>query len=115
MDTATNDPMCKRLAAALKILGDKWSSLIIQQLTGGPRRFCEIEHAIGIGPRTLSQRLDVLEQQEVVAKKQFNEVPPRVEYSLTEKGADLLPILESMAVWAAKYPGIDGDQDKRVP
>jgi DNA-binding HxlR family transcriptional regulator len=105
MSMNSESPACSRILAAVKIIGDKWSSLIIQDLIAAPRRFCEIEHALGIGPRTLSQRLGALEQEGVIAKQQFAEVPPRVEYSLTEKGIDLLPILESMAEWASKYPG----------
>jgi DNA-binding HxlR family transcriptional regulator len=104
MNEARETPSCGRITAAVKIIGDKWSSLIVQELIGGPRRFCEIEHTLGIGPRTLSQRLDDMEAEGVVEKKQFPEAPPRVEYSLTPKGEDLLPILHSMADWCTKYP-----------
>jgi len=92
------------IAAALKIVGDKWSGFIIRELTAGPRRFGELQAALsGISPRTLSQRLDSLEAEAVVSKKTYAEAPPRVEYSLTAKGEDLIPILQSMIAWGDKY------------
>jgi DNA-binding HxlR family transcriptional regulator len=57
----------------------------------------------GISPRTLSQRLDEMEHCRLITKKSFAEVPPRVQYTLTAKGKDLLPILKSMACWGEKY------------
>lgn len=92
------------MAAALCILGDKWSGFIIRELTAGPRRFGALEQALtGISPRTLSQRLDSLEAQAVISKKVFAESPPRVEYTLTAKGEELIPILQSMVAWGAKH------------
>jgi DNA-binding HxlR family transcriptional regulator len=103
----TNDhkdhPKCGNISCAVQILGDKWTSLIIRMLTGGPKRFTELENTLGIGPRTLSQRLEFLGDREVISKEHFAEAPPRVEYSLTPKGEDLLPILQSMADWGKKY------------
>jgi DNA-binding HxlR family transcriptional regulator len=65
---------------------------------------CALENALGgISPRTLSQRLDELEQNKIITKECFAEVPPRVEYTLTQKGKDLIPILKSMAAWGGKY------------
>ncbi len=104
MDEVT-EPRYGCITAALKTLGDKWSALIIRELTIGSRRFSELEAALpGISPRTLSQRLDSLQQQEVITKTVFKEVPPRVEYKLTAKGEDLIPILQSMVEWGDKYP-----------
>jgi DNA-binding HxlR family transcriptional regulator len=96
-------PRCGNIGAALKIIGDKWTGLIIRDLTGGPKRFSEFEQSLHIGPRTLSQRLDALEAQQIITKRHYAEAPPRVEYALTQKGEDLLPILQSMAVWGEKY------------
>lgn len=92
------------VAGALSVLGNKWTALIIMELAKGSSRFCALEDALGgISPRTLSQRLSELEQKEIVIKKCFAQVPPRVEYSLTQKGKDLIPILKSMANWGDKY------------
>lgn len=85
-------------------MGNKWTALLIMELAKGPTRFCALETSLeGISPRTLSQRLDELEGKSVINKKKFAEVPPRVEYSLTKKGQDLIPILKSMATWGNKY------------
>jgi DNA-binding HxlR family transcriptional regulator len=93
------------MAAALQILGNKWTALIIRDLSTGCQRFCTLERSLGgISPRTLSQRLDDLEQFGIVTRKTFAEVPPRTEYTLTQKGHDLIPILRQMAEWGEKYP-----------
>jgi DNA-binding HxlR family transcriptional regulator len=94
------------MAATIKILGDKWSGLLIRELTAGPRRFGALQEALpGMSPRTLSQRLDSLEAECIVTKRAYAQVPPRVEYALTPKGEDLAPILRSMVEWGIKYPG----------
>jgi DNA-binding HxlR family transcriptional regulator len=98
-------PKCGDINTALKVIGDKWTGFIVRELMEAPRRFSELEQHLGIGPRTLSQRLSVLEEQHIIVKKQFAEAPPRVEYSLTPKGEDLLPVLQSMAAWTSKYAG----------
>ena len=92
------------VAAALAVLGDKWTALIVKELSEGCARFSTLENNLkGISPRTLSQRLDAMQECKLITKKSFNEVPPRVEYTLTQKGKDLLPILRSMADWGEKY------------
>lgn len=94
--------LCVETAAA--IVSSKWTPQLIYALANGVERFGELQkEAGGINPRTLSARLDELEYQDIVVKKSFNEVPPRVEYSLTQKGRDLLPILECMVEWGEKY------------
>jgi DNA-binding HxlR family transcriptional regulator len=92
------------LAAAMKIIGNKWTVLILRDLFSGPKRFCELEKSVGsINPRTLSQRLDDLESEGILTRKSFAEVPPRTEYTLTNKGQDLLPVLQQMAAWGTKH------------
>lgn len=89
---------------AMKVIGNKWTALILRDLNDDIRRFSDLENSIkGINPRTLSQRLDDLEAQAIITKKSFAEVPPRVEYSLTQKGKDLLPVLKQMAEWGNKH------------
>lgn len=98
----------KCVATAAAIVSSKWTPQLIYALANGVERFCELQkEAGGINPRTLSARLDELEQQGIVAKTSFNEVPPRVEYSLTQKGQDLLPILECMVEWGEKYAALE--------
>ncbi len=100
----TIEPHAGCIASAMEIIGNKWTALILRDLFSGPKRFCELEKSVGnINPRTLSQRLDDLESHGIITKQKFAEVPPRIEYTLTQKGADLLPILEQMAAWGTKY------------
>jgi DNA-binding HxlR family transcriptional regulator len=100
-----DEPKCGSIKEALAIIGDKWTGFIIRDLSSGPKRFSELEQSLGIGPRTLSQRLESMQECNVISKKQFAEAPPRVEYSLTQKGEDLLPVLQSMAEWGVKHGG----------
>jgi DNA-binding HxlR family transcriptional regulator len=92
------------IQTALKILGDKWSPLLIGQLVAGEKSFGELELTLaGISPRTLSARLEKLTADGVLQKKQYCQHPPRYKYDLTNKGKGLLDILEKMAVWGDRY------------
>jgi DNA-binding HxlR family transcriptional regulator len=92
------------LEAALAVIGNKWTALILRDLNRGARRFCEIEHRSGgINPRTLSQRLDDLAAHGIIEKQQLSDCPARSCYQLTGKGRDLLPVLQQMSAWGAKY------------
>lgn len=98
------EPKVGCIAAAMDIIGSKWTALILRDLAGGSKRFCELERSLtGISPRTLSQRLDSLEQQKIITKQTYAEVPPRTEYTLTQKGIDLIPVIKQMAAWGNKY------------
>ncbi|HEU4914582.1 MAG TPA: helix-turn-helix domain-containing protein [Candidatus Saccharimonadales bacterium] len=92
------------VANAAQIISAKWTPQLIFAMANGVSRFCELQKEVGgINPRTLSARLDELEHAGIVKKASFAEVPPRVEYSLTQKGHDLFPILEQMVAWGSKY------------
>ena len=85
------------VAATSDLIGSKWTALIVHDLSEGPRRFTQLEHAChGISPRTLSERLHMLEQEGLVLRQSYPESPPRVEYELTSKGESLLPIIDAM-------------------
>jgi DNA-binding HxlR family transcriptional regulator len=102
----TTDPGC--VAAAVAILGDKWTPMLIRALDQQPLRFGQLQYeAGGVNPRTLSARLVRLEHCGILSKTVFDETPPHTEYSLTAKGRDLLPILQSMADWGEKHPPVD--------
>jgi DNA-binding HxlR family transcriptional regulator len=106
-DMASNDtcPVC----ATADIVCGKWTLLIIRDLVEGRARFCELERSLaGISPRTLSLRLRALEEEGIVERETFPEVPPRVEYTLTEKGRALIPIIESMRAYGRGWLGADG-------
>jgi DNA-binding HxlR family transcriptional regulator len=91
-----HDATCA-VACCAEIIGAKWTALLVHDLSEGPRRFSELEHACpGISPRTLSERLRWLEQEGIVERRSYAETPPRVEYELTSKGTGLLPIIAEM-------------------
>ena len=101
-----SDPTCPVCATADIICG-KWTILVIRDLAEGRSRFCELERSLaGISPRTLSLRLRGLEEQGIVARHTFPEVPPRVEYSLTEKGLALAPLIEDMRSYGREWLGV---------
>lgn len=98
------EPKSGCIASAMEIIGSKWTALILRDLSSGPKRFSELEKSVGsINPRTLSQRLDDLERHNIVTKHSYAEVPPRIEYTLTSKGEDLVPVLRAMSAWGDKY------------
>jgi DNA-binding HxlR family transcriptional regulator len=85
------------VAACAEIIGAKWTALLVHDLSEGARRFSELEHSCaGISPRTLSERLRLLEDDGIVNRRSYAESPPRVEYELTDKGEALLPIIDAM-------------------
>jgi DNA-binding HxlR family transcriptional regulator len=87
-----------------EVVCGKWTLLLIRDLAEGRSRFCELERSLeGISPRTLSLRLRALEDEGVLERHTFPEVPPRVEYALTEKGRDLLPIVEDMRAYGERW------------
>jgi DNA-binding HxlR family transcriptional regulator len=87
-----------------ELVGGKWTLLLVRDLAAGHSRFCELERSLaGISPRTLSLRLRALEEDGIVERHTYPEVPPRVEYSLTQKGIDLLPIIESMRTYGRRW------------
>ena len=90
--------------------------LIVRDLVQGRSRFCELERSLaGISPRTLSLRLRELEAQGVVERRTYPEVPPRVEYALTEKGEALLPIIEVMRDFGRDWLDAKGPCDVPDP
>lgn len=92
------------LQTALCIVGERWTALILRDLSHEPRTFSELELSLaGISPRTLSQRLDKLAEVAIVRKLQYSEHPPRFRYELTQKGAELEGVLIKMAEWGNKY------------
>ncbi len=83
--------------------------LIIRDLAEDRSRFCELERSLeGISPRTLSLRLRALEEEGIVARQTYPEVPPRVEYALTDKGEALVPIVEAMRAYGTDWLGATG-------
>ena len=88
---------------AFRIIGRKGTFLILETLALGPTRFSALEKVLKVSPRTLSERLKELELHGVISRQAFPEVPPRVEYSLTEKGEALQPLFESISQWSSAF------------
>ena len=104
--TGMSDPTCPVCATADIICG-KWTILVIRDLAEGRSRFCELERSLaGISPRTLSLRLRALEEQGILERHTYPEVPPRVEYSLTSKGEALVPLIEDMRTYGSEWLGV---------
>jgi len=107
-----HDAQCA-VACSAEIIGSKWTAVIVHDLSEGPRRFSELERACpGISPRTLSERLDMLEREAVVVRNSFPESPPRVQYELTPKGEGLLPIIHAMSEFGHSWLVNDAEHAK---
>jgi DNA-binding HxlR family transcriptional regulator len=99
------------VARTALIISNKWTPLIVRDLEQGERRFSELERSLlGISPKTLSERLKHLESERIIERRGYAEVPPRVEYSLTEKGRALLPIIACMQSYGATWLQPNGDE-----
>lgn len=92
------------IAEAAKLLGDKWTLIILRNLADGARRFKELEQlGEGVSPSVLAARLRELEEQGIVTRTSYNEIPPRVEYRLAPKGRDALPVVEALRVYGERW------------
>ncbi len=88
----------------LSLIGDKWKVLILRELIDGTKRFGELQKGIGqVSQKVLTNQLRAMEANGLITRKAYAEVPPRVEYSLTELGYSLKPILEVMGEWGTTY------------
>lgn len=105
-------PVCR----TADIVCGKWTLLLIRDLADGTSRFCELERSLnGISPRTLSLRLRALEEEGIVERQTFAEVPPRVEYALTPKGEALLPIVDSMRSYGERWLALECGASDAAP
>jgi DNA-binding HxlR family transcriptional regulator len=99
----TTQPECT-VERTLLVIGGKWTTLILRDLLTGTKRFGQLKSSLaGIPPKTLTERLRDLEDQGIVSRVQFPEIPPRVEYTLTPKGEALSPIIDAMAEWGSAW------------
>ncbi len=96
-------PKCP-VETTLKLIGDKWKILIIRDLLNGTKRFNELKNVCsGISQKVLTTNLRAMEEDGLVGRKVYAEVPPKVEYTLTDVGYSLAPILNAMASWGTDY------------
>ena len=96
-------PVCP-VETTLTLIGDKWKVLILRDLMPGTKRFGELKRSVGnVSQKVLTAQLRAMEKSGLVNRKVYAEVPPRVEYSLTELGKSLKPILDSLWRWGEEY------------
>ena len=92
------------VAKSLEFLGERWTLLIVRDLLRGPKKFQDFQASLaGVTPGVLSQRLKLLEENGVVDRRMYSDHPPRAEYALTSRGAELRPIVRAMGIWGAKH------------
>lgn len=95
--------LCPRFEKAMQLINKRWTGLIVHQLMSGPQRFCAIESAMAISGRLLSERLKDLEREGIVKREVYPETPVRIEYSLTEKGRALEPVIREIKIWSQSW------------
>ena len=96
-------PACP-VEMTLQLIGDRWKVLIIRDLLSGTKRFGELKKSVGeISQKVLTSNLRTMEQSGLLTRKVYAEVPPKVEYTLTETGYSLKSVLDSMIVWGTEY------------
>ncbi|SHE42009.1 transcriptional regulator, HxlR family [Seinonella peptonophila] len=96
--------LCPKLEYAFQLLGKRWNGLIIATLLSGPKRFKDISNTIlPMSDKMLAERMRELEAEQIVKRNVYPEKPVRIEYELTEKGADLAPVLDAMETWAETW------------
>jgi DNA-binding HxlR family transcriptional regulator len=96
-------PACP-VETTLTLIGDKWKVLILRDLMPGTKRFGELKRSIGsVSQKVLTAQLRAMEESGLVIRKVYAEVPPRVEYTLSETGYSLKPILDAMSAWGEDY------------
>jgi DNA-binding HxlR family transcriptional regulator len=101
MNDECRDETCP-VARAVRILDGKWTMLLIRDLLGGTRRFSELRASLtGISPKTLTDRLRALEDHGLVRRVMYAEIPPRVEYTLTDEGHRLRPVIAALSTWGS--------------
>ena len=99
-----NFHLCPKFEIAFHLLGKKWTGLIIRSLLSGPKRFSDLERIIpSLSARVLTERFKELEENDIVTRKVYPEMPVRIEYFLTEKGRDLEKTMEEIQHWADKW------------
>jgi DNA-binding HxlR family transcriptional regulator len=93
----------------MNLVNKRWTALIVHQLLNGPVRFCAIEAAIPISARLLSERLKEMENEGVVRRDVYPETPVRIEYSLTDKGRALEPVIRAIEQWSYRWIDVEKD------
>lgn len=95
--------LCPRFEKAMNIFSKRWVGLILFELLEGPKRFSEMETELPISGRLLSDRLKMLEQEDIISREIYSEFPVRVEYALTDKGKAMSPVIKEIQTWSEQW------------
>lgn len=96
--------LCPKFESAFELIGKRWTGLIIRVLLTGPKRFKELTEIISnVSSKVLTERLKELECAGIITREVYPEMPVRIEYGLTEKGKEFLPVLDELQKWAEKW------------
>ncbi|GCE22859.1 winged helix-turn-helix transcriptional regulator [Dictyobacter kobayashii] len=116
---AEEEPMCTRYLQAANLISKRWTPLILRVLLVRPRHYSEIARGVGnISDRVLSIRLKELEEEEIIQRKVFAEIPVRIEYTLTAKGRALNEVVEAIERWGSEWlplPEEQSPQPEKLP
>lgn len=99
--------LCPRFQKGMDIISRRWTGLIINQLLSGPQRFCAVQSALPISGRLLSERFKDLENEGIIDRHVYPEIPVRIEYSLTEKGRALEPVIREIQIWSQDWVEVE--------
>jgi len=103
MDKVKELPLCP-VETTVRLLSNKWKILILRELLTGTKRFGELRHGVqGVSQKVLTQNLRSMEEDEIIERRVYAEVPPRVEYYLSDLGNTLRPVIDALAKWGRIY------------
>lgn len=105
------EELCPRFEKAMQLVSKRWVGLILFDLLKGKKRFSEMEADLPISGRLLSDRLKILEQEGIVERNIYSEFPVRIEYSLSEKGKALEPVIQEIQRWAEDWVTLDQTEE----
>ncbi|WP_163969435.1 winged helix-turn-helix transcriptional regulator [Oceanobacillus halotolerans] len=108
------EELCPRFEKAMQLISKRWVGLILFDLLKGTKRFSEMEAELPISGRLLSDRLKMLEKEGIVERNIYSEFPVRIEYSLSEKGKALEPVIQAIEHWANGWVTIEEETNKQV-
>jgi Predicted transcriptional regulators len=110
--------LCPKFESAFELIGKRWVGLIIRVLQTGPKRFKELAESIpNVSGKVLTERLKELECEGIISRMVYSEMPVRIEYSLSSKGEELLPVFDELQKWAVKWVGLQRELQiqERIP
>ncbi|ASK62009.1 transcriptional regulator [Virgibacillus phasianinus] len=108
------EDLCPRFENAMQLVSKRWVGLILFELLKGKKRFSEMEADLPISGRLLSDRLKMLEQEEIVERNIYSEFPVRIEYSLSKKGMALEPVIQEIQRWAENWVTLENQDETKV-